>query len=58
MFVACWGSQDVAIEVAAGDDETRRLLYYFLLFLGTGFLVVLHVLVVDRGFSDVLERFI
>lgn len=55
---AGWGLVDVSIEVAAGGDKAMRLLYYFIVFLGTGFLVALHMLLVDRGFSEVLERFI
>lgn len=50
--------QDVAVEAAAGEDKVKRLLYYFIAFFGTGFLVALHVVLVDRGFSEMFERFI
>ncbi|KAL8436558.1 hypothetical protein ACSSS7_001636 [Eimeria intestinalis] len=53
-----WGVVDVAVEVAAGADQTMMLLSYFLVFLGTGFCVALHVLLVDGGFSEALDRFI
>ncbi|KAL8441670.1 hypothetical protein Emag_006962 [Eimeria magna] len=53
-----WGVVDVAVEVAAGADQTMMLLSYFLIFLGTGFCVALHVLLVDGGFSEALDRFI
>ncbi|CDJ46508.1 hypothetical protein, conserved [Eimeria brunetti] len=49
---------DVAIEAAAGEDKARRLLYYFFAFLVAGFLVSLHVALVDRSFSRVVEKFI
>ncbi|CDJ32686.1 LOW QUALITY PROTEIN: uncharacterized protein EMH_0013330 [Eimeria mitis] len=55
---AAWGLVDVAIEVAAGEDKARRLLYYFFGFLAAGFLVALHVALIDRGFSKVVEGFI
>ncbi|KAL8271366.1 hypothetical protein Esti_004700 [Eimeria stiedai] len=53
-----WGVVDVAVELAAGADQTMMLLSYFLIFLGTGFCVALHVLLVDGGFSEALDRFI
>lgn len=48
----------MAIEAAAGGDQARRLLYYFFGFLVAGFLVAMHVFLVDRGFSKVVESFI
>lgn len=53
-----WGLVDVAVEVAAGRDPILMLLSYFILFVGTGFLVALYMLLVDRGFREVLGRFI
>ncbi|OEH75075.1 hypothetical protein cyc_07591 [Cyclospora cayetanensis] len=55
---AAWGIVDVAIEVAARGDLGRRLLYYFFLFSGSAAFVGLHMLMIDRDFSEVLQRFI
>lgn len=55
---AGWGIVDLIVEFAAGDDKVMRLLYYSILFVGTGILVALHMLIVDREFRDVLDRFI
>lgn len=55
---AGWGLVDVAVEAASGEDKVKRLLYYFIAFFGTGFFVALHVVLVDRGFSEMFERFI
>lgn len=52
------GGQDVAVEVASDRDPVLMLVSYFILFLGTGFLVALYMLLVDRGFREVLGRFI
>lgn len=55
---AGWGIVDLIVEFAAGDDKVMRLLYYSILFVGTGVVVALHMIVVDREFHEVLDRFI
>lgn len=53
-----WGLVDLAVEIAAGGNPTMMLLSYLFVFLGTASLIALHMLLVDRGFNEVLQRFI
>lgn len=58
LLLFCLNMQDVAVEAFSGSNQKMMLFSYFNVFFAAGLLVTLHVLFVDRTFSEVLGRLI